>query len=141
MNQNEKNAITVRAMINAPVDKVWMCWTTPAHIIKWNHANEDWHTTRAENDLREGGKFMSRMEAKDGSMGFDFEGIYDAVIPNELIQYSLADGRVVKVQFKNKGSETELIETFDPENINSHELQQMGWQAILDNFKKYAEAF
>jgi uncharacterized protein YndB with AHSA1/START domain len=140
MNSNQKNTITVNAIINVPVEKAWQYWTTPDHIIKWNNANDEWHTPHAENDLRVGGKFLARMEAKDGSMGFDFEGIYDAVKPHELIQYSLADGRVVKVEFKSNGSYTEIIETFDPENMNSHELQRMGWQAILDNFKKYTEA-
>ena len=135
----ENNVITVLAIVNAPVNKVWKLWTTPEHITEWNNANDDWHTTRAENDLRVGGKFLSRMEAIDGSMGFDFVGIYDVIQTNELIQYSLEDGRVVKVEFKDNGNETEVIETFDAENENSLELQRMGWQAILDNFKKYAE--
>ncbi len=139
MDTNQKNAITVKAIINVPVERAWLYWTTPEHIIKWNNANDDWHTTQAENDLRTGGKFLARMEAKDGSMGFDFEGIYDAVKTNELIQYHLTDGRLVNVEFKSHGKDTEIIETFDAEHENSLELQRMGWQAILDNFKRYVE--
>jgi uncharacterized protein YndB with AHSA1/START domain len=131
--------ITVTALINAPIDKVWKLWTTPANIIQWNNASDDWHTTKAENDLREGGKFSSRMEAKDGSFGFDFEGIYDKVENNKLIEYTLADGRKISITFTETGKQTEVSEIFEAETVNSVELQQSGWQAILDNFKKYAE--
>jgi uncharacterized protein YndB with AHSA1/START domain len=139
METKEKTTITVHAKIDAPVDVVWKFWTTPEDIVKWNNASDDWHTTRAENDLRIGGKFLSRMEAKDGSMGFDFEGIYEAVKKNGHIEYSIADGRKVRIVFMAKGNETQITESFDAENINSVEQQRSGWQAILDNFKKYVE--
>lgn len=132
--------ITVNTIINAPIKKTWEYWTAPVHIVKWNAASDDWHTPHAENDLRIGGKFLARMEAKDGSFGFDFEGIYDEVIPNQTIAYHISDGRKVKVEFVQKSeNETEVIETFDPENENSLEMQRDGWQAILNNFKKYIE--
>ena len=133
------NQITVEANINASVEKVWTFWTEPTHITKWNAASDDWHTPHAENDLRVGGKFLSRMEAKDGSFGFDFGGIYDDVILHEVIAYTLGDGRKVKITFKGKENETEVIVTFDAETENPIEFQQQGWQAILDHFKKYAE--
>ena len=134
-----KTAITVEATINAPVEKVWKLWTLPEHITKWNNASDDWHTPKAENDLRVGGKFLSRMEAKDGSMGFDFNGIYDNIIANKLISYKIEGGRKVKVEFASKGNTTKVRETFEPENENPIEMQKGGWQAILNNFKKYAE--
>ncbi|KAA9333642.1 SRPBCC family protein [Adhaeribacter soli] len=140
MNTSEKISITIETTVNAPVEKVWQFWTEPEHITQWNNASNDWHTPRAENDLRAGGKFLSRMEAKDGSFGFDFEGTYDKVKPNELITYSLGDGRKVKIDFTTNGSETKVAETFDAEDTNSAEMQRQGWQAILDNFKKYVEA-
>jgi uncharacterized protein YndB with AHSA1/START domain len=131
--------ITVETTVHAPVEKVWKYWTEPTHIKKWNNASDDWHTPVAENDLRAGGKFLSRMEAKDGSFGFDFGGIYDEVKLHEVIAYTLDDGRKVKITFKGQENETEVIETFDAETMNPIEFQQQGWQAILDNFKKYAE--
>ena len=135
-----KEKITVETLVNAPIEKVWEFWTKPEHITRWNNASEDWHTTRAENDLRIGGKFLSRMEAKDGSFGFDFEGIYDEVKPYEHIAYSLGDNRQVKIAFTNLGQQTRVDETFDAENTNPVELQKNGWQAILNNFKKFVEA-
>ena len=134
---NEK--ITVQTTVHVPVEKVWEFWTEPKHITQWNNASEDWHTPVAENDLTVGGKFLTRMEAKDGSFGFDFGGIYDEVKVNEVISYTMGDGRKVAVTFKGQGNETEVIETFDAETTNPIEMQQAGWQAILDNFKKYAE--
>lgn len=131
--------VTVETIVQVPVEKVWEYWTEPEHIKKWNSASDDWHTPFAENDLREGGKFVSRMEAKDGSMGFDFGGIYDEVKLHETISYTLGDGRKVKISFKGQENETEVMETFDAETINPIEFQEQGWQAILDNFKKYAE--
>jgi uncharacterized protein YndB with AHSA1/START domain len=131
--------VTVKTTVNVPVEKAWEFWTEPNHITKWNNASEDWHTPVAENDLRPGGSFLSRMEAKDGSFGFDFKGIYDEVKLLEFISYSLEDGRKVEISFEGKENETEIIETFDPDTSNSIELQQTGWQAIIDNFKKYAE--
>jgi uncharacterized protein YndB with AHSA1/START domain len=139
MNMNTKQAITVEAIVNAPIAKVWESWTLPQHITQWNQASEDWHTPYAENDLRTGGKFKSTMAAKDGSMSFDFEGIYSLVTPLERIEYAMSDGRKVKITFVAKGNETKVTETFDPESENSIELQRAGWQAILDNFKKYTE--
>lgn len=140
MEIKEKTSITIEAAIKAPIEKVWKNWTSPEDIVRWNNASDDWHTTRAENDLRAGGKFSARMEAKDGSFGFDFYGIYDKVITNELIEYTLGDDRKVKIIFTKQGTNTQIIETFEAENTNSIELQKGGWQAILDNFKKYTES-
>lgn len=140
MKTNEKTQITVNATVKVPVEKVWKVWTEPDHIIKWNAASEDWHTTKAENDVRTGGKFSSRMEAKDGSAGFDFEGIYDEVRQYEYIAYSLGDGRKVEISFENTGNETTVVETFEAEEAHSIDMQRSGWQAIMDNFKKYAES-
>ena len=120
--------------------KVWEFWSKPEHITKWNNASDDWHTPRAENDLRVGGKFSARMEAKDGSFGFDFGGVYDAVRENEYIEYTLGDDRKVKVNFIPQGNKTKVVESFDAESTHSVEMQKGGWQAILDNFKKYTEA-
>jgi uncharacterized protein YndB with AHSA1/START domain len=139
MQSTSNSPITIEANINAPVEKVWKLWTTPEDIIQWNAASEDWHTTRAENDLKSGGKFLSRMEAKDGSFGFDFGGTYDEVKPHNLIAYTLDDDRKVKVSFAPAGNGTKVTSIFEPEKTNPIELQRGGWQAILDNFKKYAE--
>ncbi|SDD14323.1 SRPBCC family protein [Niabella drilacis] len=136
----ETTKVTIAATINAPVEKVWECWTGPEHIKKWNSASDDWHTPRAENDLRAGGRFSSRMEARDGSMGFDFGGVYDEVKQHELIRYTMDDGRQVQVLFSGDGSSTAVTETFDAETTNPVEMQQAGWQSILNNFKRYAEA-
>ncbi|MEO5570617.1 MAG: SRPBCC family protein [Bacteroidia bacterium] len=140
MTTAEKTIITVQATVNAPAEKVWKTWTSPEHIIKWNNASDDWHTPRAENDLRVGGKFLSRMESRDGSMGFDFWGIYDAVKPNEYIAYTMGDGRKAKIKFTNQGNSTHVDVAFEAENENPVEMQRGGWQAILDNFKKYTES-
>ena len=134
-----KTTITVEAAIAAPIEKVWQYWTEPQHIIQWNNASEDWHTPHAENDLKEGGRFMSRMEAKDGSFGFDFGGTYTLVETNKQIEYTLDDDRKVSIHFISKGNATTVVETFEAENMNSIELQKSGWQAILDNFKKYVD--
>lgn len=135
----KRKIITVEATIKAPVQKVWNYWSAPKHIVQWNNASDDWHTPRAENDLRTGGKFFSRMEAKDGSSGFDFSGVYDQVKKHELIAYSISDGRKVSVTFSGDKNKTKITETFEAENTHSIELQKTGWQAILDNFKKYVE--
>lgn len=140
MTTNNAKRITVRAVIEAPVDKVWTFWSEPEHITKWNRATDDWHAPHAENDLRAGGRFVTRMEAKDGSMGFDFAGTYDVVKRHEEIAYTLDDGRKVDITFKARGNETEVIETFDAESTHPAEFQQAGWQAILDSFKTYAES-
>ena len=131
--------ISVETTVQAPVEEVWKYWTEPKHITNWNAASDDWHTPFAENDLRTGGKFLSRMEAKDGSLGFDFGGIYDDVKLYEVIAYTMGDGRKVKITFKGQENETKVIETFDAETEAPIEVQQQGWQAILNNFKKYAE--
>lgn len=131
--------ITVETTVQAPLEKVWKYWTEPKHITKWNNASDDWHTPFAENDLRAGGKFVSRMEAKDGSAGFDFGGIYDEVCLHEMIAYTMGDGRKVRITFKGQENETKVIETFDAEPTNPIEFQQQGWQAILNHFKKYVE--
>ena len=133
-------AITVEATVQAPVEKVWSFYTSPEHIKNWNNASPDWHTPHAENDLRVGGKFLSRMEAKDGSFGFDFWGVYDEVKTNELIAYTLGDNRKAKILFDGRGNSAIVTVTFEAETENSLELQKGGWQSILDNFKKYAEA-
>ncbi|RZK16889.1 MAG: polyketide cyclase [Pedobacter sp.] len=134
-----KTPITVEAIINAPVEKVWQFWGAPEHITQWTFAASDWHAPYAENDLTTGGKFKTRMEAKDGSFGFDFEGIYSTVKDLELIEYGLEDGRQVKITFEEVDGKTKIVETFDPENQNPAEMQRSGWQSILDNFKKYTE--
>lgn len=134
----ESNVVTISALVDAPIDTVWKLWTDPEYIKQWNHASDDWHTTEAENDLRIGGKFRSRMEAKDQSMGFDFEGVYEEVEVNELIQYRLEDGRRVRISFSSEGNQTKVVEVFDAESMNPVEMQRQGWQAILDNFTRYA---
>lgn len=140
MTTTDKEKITVETTVNAPVEKVWDTWSKPEHITKWNNASDDWHTPRAENDLRTGGSFSARMEAKDGSFGFDFGGVYDEVVPHKLIRYTIGDGRKVEVIFTAAGNTTEISETFEAESTNSIEMQRGGWQAIMDSFKKYTEA-
>jgi uncharacterized protein YndB with AHSA1/START domain len=136
----EKTKITVESTIDAPVAKVWDYWNSPEHITQWNSASPDWHTPKSENDLREGGRFTARMEAKDGSFGFDFGGVYDEVLAHEKIAYTMDDGRKTEIRFLEEGTKTKVIETFEAESHNPVEMQQSGWQAILDNFKKYTEA-
>lgn len=140
METAKRTKITVQTTIQAPVQKVWELWTSPEHIKQWNSASEDWHTPFSENDLRVGGKFTSRMEARDGSFGFDFGGVYDEVILHKRIAYTLGDDRKVSIDFTENGGQTTVVETFDAEDTHSIEMQQGGWQAIMDNFKKYAEA-
>ena len=135
-----KTIITVETTINAPVLQVWKSWTSPEHIIHWNNASDDWHTPRAENDFRVGGSFLSRMEAKDGSFGFDFAGAYNEIKAHELIIYTLFDGRKVRINFDTAGNATTIIESFEAESENSVELQKYGWQSILNNFKRYVES-
>ena len=140
METENKTAITVEATINAPVKMVWEFWTEPEHITQWCQASDDWHAPYAENDLRPDGKFKTRMEAKDGSMGFEFEGIYTDVQTYRLIEYVLGDGRKVSITFTSDDNVTHVSETFDPETVNPVEMQRGGWQAILNNFKNYSEA-
>ncbi len=134
----DKTKITVEITVNAPVEKVWEFWTKPEHITKWNFASDDWQSPKAENDLRTGGNFNYRMEAKDGSFGFDFAGTYDEVQTNKTINYTIGD-RKAWITFTPEGDQTKIVETFEAESQNSIELQQNGWQAILNNFKKYTE--
>lgn len=131
--------ISIETTIKAPVEKVWKLWTSPEHIKKWNSASDDWHTPKAENDLRVGGRFSSRMEAKDGSFGFDFGGVYDEVKDHEVIAYTMGDGRKVWIGFSQHGDSTRIVERFDPESENPAEMQRQGWQAIMNNFKNYVE--
>ncbi len=140
MESPDKSSISVQALINAPIKIVWTNWTTPDDIVRWNNASEDWHTTRVENDLRIGGKFLYRMEAKDGSFGFDFWGVYDDLKTNKIIKYTLGDGRKVKIIFSALNNKTKVVETFEAESENPVEMQRGGWQSILDNFKKYVES-
>ncbi len=140
METANKTIITVETTVKAPVEKVWQYWSGPEHITKWANASDDWHTTRAENDLRTGGKFLSRMAAKDGSFGFDFGGVYDDVKQHQIIDYTIGDGRKVQIRFSGNGNETRIVERFEAEDTHSIEMQQGGWQAIIDNFKKYTES-
>lgn len=139
MGTGNQVTITVETIVHSPVDSVWKYWTDPKHIIHWNNASDDWHTPYAENDLKVGSKFVSRMEAKDGSYGFDFGGVYDEISMNESISYTMEDGRKVKIAFIRQENDTNIIESFEAEESNDIEMQQAGWQAILDNFKKYVE--
>lgn len=135
----ETEKITITAIISADKKKVWDYYTRPEHITQWNYAIDTWHCPAASNDLRVGGRYVARMEARDGSYGFDFEGIYDEVVIGEKISFTMPDNRVVKVTFKQLGNQTEVTVTFDAENQNPIEIQRQGWQAILNNFKKYTE--
>ena len=132
--------ITISAVIPADVNQVWECWNTPEHIVNWNFASDDWHCPRSENDLRVGGKFNATMAARDGSMSFDFEGVYDVVEPLTRIEYSLADERHIVVLFEEVDGGVKVTETFDAETENSIEMQRAGWQSILDNFAKYVSS-
>ena len=139
MSTENTNTITVHCDIKAPIEKVWRYYTEPAHIMHWNFASDDWHTPRTTNDLKVGGHFTIRMESKDGSFGFDFTGQYTTIIPNKFIAYTLEDGRKVTVSFSKDGSITHVYETFETETMHTAEQQRAGWQAILDNLKKYTE--
>lgn len=132
--------ITVSASISADAKKVWNYYTSPEHITQWNFADPSWQCPSASNDMRVGGKYAARMEAKDGSFGFDFEAVYDEIKDGENFKYTMPDGRQVEVDFKEQDSKTQLNVAFDPENQNPEEMQKGGWQAILDNFKKYTES-
>jgi uncharacterized protein YndB with AHSA1/START domain len=131
--------ITVQTTVNAPLKKVWASWSEPKHITKWCQASSDWHAPYAENDVRSGGKFKTTMAAKDGSVSFDFAGTYTRVEPNSLMEYTIEDGRRVRILFEAIGDKTKVTETFEAEGENSIEMQRGGWQAILDNFKSYTE--
>ncbi|TCD12070.1 polyketide cyclase [Pedobacter frigidisoli] len=140
METEKSTPITIDTIVNAPVEKAWEFWNNPEHIKNWAFASDGWHAPHAENDLRVDGKFTTTMAAKDGSMSFDFGGTYTSVIVNKLIEYTLEDDRKVKITFEETDGKTHIIETFDPENINTIELQRGGWQAILNNYKKLVES-
>lgn len=131
--------ITIQCNVNAPVSEVWEFWNASNHITQWNFAAEDWHCPHAENDLKVGGRLKSRMEAKDGSFGFDFEATYDEVVDLKKISYTIADGRKVYNTFEEQAGTTKITTVFEAETQNPIEMQKGGWQAILDNFKAYAE--
>ena len=131
--------ITVETTVAAPIDKVWRAYTTPADIKQWNAASDDWHTTTSTVDLRVGGAFSSRMEAKDGSMGFDFAGTYTKIVKNKLIEYSFGD-RTAQIEFAEGAKGVTVRVAFDGETTNPVEQQRAGWQAILNNFKRHVEA-
>jgi uncharacterized protein YndB with AHSA1/START domain len=130
--------VTIETHVKAPIAKVWSAWTTPSDIKQWNTASDDWHTTKAAVDLRVGGEFSSRMEAKDGSFGFDFAGTYSKIVPHELLEFSFGD-RSATVEFINTANGVNVRETFDVETQNPIEQQRSGWQSILNNFAKYVE--
>lgn len=136
---NKELAITITAAVNAPVETVWKKWNTPEDITQWAFAAPDWCCPSATNDLKVGGKFTTRMEARDKSMGFDLHGIYTEVEELKKIAYTMSDGRKVEIVFVANGNMTTVTETFEAENENPKDLQQMGWQAILNNFKAHCE--
>ncbi len=138
--ETKESIITVETSVKAPIDKVWRYWSEPEHITRWATASDDWHAPYADNDLRKDGKFKTTMAAKDGSFSFDFEGVYTNVKQNNVIEYVMGDGRKAKILFEEKGNETRIVETFNPENENPLDMQRDGWQAILNNFKKYTES-
>lgn len=140
METKDKTTITVETTVQQPVEKVWKFFTTPKHITQWNFAHESWQCPSAANDVQPGGRLNWRMEAKDGSMGFDYTGTYEQVVPHKSLVYKIDDGRQVAVTFDSEGDKTKVTEVFEVEDTNTIELQRNGWQAILDNFKKYAES-
>jgi uncharacterized protein YndB with AHSA1/START domain len=132
--------ITIETLVKADLKAVWAAWNNPEDIKQWNAASDDWHTTQSSVDLRDGGKFSARMEAKDGSVGFDFAGTYTRIVPQKLIEYIMEDDRGVKVEFTEGAGGVLVRETFDAETQNEPEMQRQGWQAILDNFSRHVEA-
>ena len=136
----ETTNIKVEVLVGAPLAKVWDCWNAPDHITRWYAASDDWHTPRASNDVKVGGKFSFRMEARDKSAGFDFRGTYSVVSPRDHLHCLLGDGRHVDIRFLPEGNRIRIVEEFETETTNSAELQRTGWQAILDSFKRYVEA-
>jgi len=139
-NMTLENGIQIKALVNAPIEKVWEAWNTPDDIMQWNSADPSWQCPNSENDLRTGGRFKHRMEAKDGSFGFDFEGVYDNVEHHKKIAYTMGDGRKAVTSFTSQGAETLIETSFEPETTNSLEMQQQGWQAILNNFVNYVSS-
>ena len=139
MEEQKRDSITVETTVAVSPELAWAYWTEPKHITQWNQASDDWHTPSAEQDLRVGGRFSSRMESRDGKFGFDFGGVYDAVEPYRLIAYTIDDGRKVSILFEGVHVGTKITETFEAEAENSIELQRAGWQAIMDSYKRYVE--
>jgi uncharacterized protein YndB with AHSA1/START domain len=135
----DTSKITIQAVVAADRQKVWDCYTQPEHITKWNFATDTWHCPAASNDMRVGGKYLARMEAKDGSFAFDFEAVYNEIVDGEKFTYTMPDNREIQVSFEQTDDKTRVTVTFDPENENPVDLQRSGWQSILDNFRKYAE--
>ena len=135
-----KNEITVSTEVRGSIKSIWETWTLPEHIVHWNFAADTWHAPAASNDLTVGGKFSYRMEAKDGSMGFDFSGVYTEIVEHEVIAYTMDDGRTARVTFEETGDSTLVTEVFEAEQVNPVDMQQAGWQMILNNFKRYAES-
>jgi uncharacterized protein YndB with AHSA1/START domain len=140
METSKNKTITVETTVKAPIDKIWSFWTEPKHIMKWDNASDDWHAPYAENDLKVHGRFRTTMAAKDGNASFDFGGVYTRVIKHKAIEFTLDDGRKVAVSFSHLGTNVKVVERFEPETENPPEMQKGGWQAILNNFKKYSEA-
>jgi uncharacterized protein YndB with AHSA1/START domain len=140
METQHKTSVTIECTVQAPVEKVWRFWTEPEHICNWNYASQDWHTPWAKTDMKVGGRFVARMEARNGSAGFDFGGTYEAIVPNKYVEYTMDDGRRVKVTFSGNERETRVVENFEAEDTNPVEMQRNGWQSILDNFKRYTES-
>lgn len=139
MTNSTTTPITIETTVNAPIEKVWSYWNEPKHIMNWCAASDDWHAPAATNDLRNGGQFSTTMAARDGSMSFEFGGTYDRVVEHKTIDYTMGDGRKVTIGFENSGKGVKIVESFDPESQNPIDMQRAGWQAIMDNFKKYTE--
>ena len=131
--------ITVETTVDAPLSTVWQCWTAPEHITQWNFAADTWHCPSATNDVRIGGQFSWRMEAKDGSAGFDFKGTYTEVEQERLLVYTIEDGRPVRISFVQNENSVTILETFEAENLHTAEQQREGWQAILEHFRRHVE--
>ena len=136
---DQKTTITVETIVESPIEKTWEFWTEPEHIVNWAFASDDWEAPHAENDVRVGGKFKTVMAAKDKNSGFDFTGVYTSVKMHEHLEYEMDDGRHVKVEFTKIPQGVRVVETFEPEKTNPEEMQKSGWQAFLNNFKKYTE--
>lgn len=140
MEKQEKVVVTVHAVVKIPAEKAWLVWNGPEHVVNWNFASADWHCPAAKSDLRPGGSFSATMAARDGSMSFDFEGVYDEVVHAKKLSYTMLDGRKATVQFEEIPEGTSITESFEAENMHPVEFQKAGWQAILDNYVSYAES-
>lgn len=132
--------ITIETLVHAPINLVWDTWNSPNHVVHWNHASDDWHSPKAENNFVVGGKFVYRMEAKDNSFGFDFSGTYEEIVDKKRVVTRLDDNRLVKTEFYGENDSVRIVETFEAEDQNSIELQREGWSSILNNYKLYTES-